>query len=155
MIPHHGVDEVVLVADPGLEVVEVPDQFREDAGDGVGIQRHLVVPGAEQAGQSARIRPFVVTLFFAGDVRYVLAAGERVVSGQPPRGEITDRNGVPLAESLDGMMIVADPTKTRKDAAAIASILETCAWAHGVSRVSIWRYDADQSGQTHTPALSR
>jgi cell division protein FtsI (penicillin-binding protein 3) len=40
------------------------------------------------------------------------------------RGAITDRNGVPLAESLDGMMIVADPTKTRKDAAAIASILE-------------------------------
>ena len=40
------------------------------------------------------------------------------------RGSITDRNGEPLAESLDGMMIVADPTKTRDDAAAIASILE-------------------------------
>ena len=40
------------------------------------------------------------------------------------RGAITDRNGEPLAESLDGMMIVADPTKTRDDAAAIASILE-------------------------------
>jgi len=40
------------------------------------------------------------------------------------RGSITDRNGVPLAESLDGMMIVADPTKTTDDAAAIASILE-------------------------------
>jgi cell division protein FtsI (penicillin-binding protein 3) len=40
------------------------------------------------------------------------------------RGAITDRNGVPLAESLDGMMIVADPTKTKDDAAAIASILQ-------------------------------
>jgi cell division protein FtsI (penicillin-binding protein 3) len=40
------------------------------------------------------------------------------------RGAITDRNGEPLAESLDGMMIVADPTKTGDDAAAIASVLE-------------------------------
>jgi cell division protein FtsI (penicillin-binding protein 3) len=40
------------------------------------------------------------------------------------RGAITDRNGVPLAESLDGMMIVADPTKTEEHAAAIASVLQ-------------------------------
>jgi cell division protein FtsI (penicillin-binding protein 3) len=40
------------------------------------------------------------------------------------RGSITDRNGVPLAESLDGSMIVADPTKTADDAAEIASFLE-------------------------------
>jgi cell division protein FtsI (penicillin-binding protein 3) len=40
------------------------------------------------------------------------------------RGSITDRNGVPLAESLDGSMIVADPTKTADDAAEIASILQ-------------------------------
>ena len=40
------------------------------------------------------------------------------------RGAITDRNGRPLAESLDGQMIVADPTKTRRDAAAIATVLE-------------------------------
>lgn len=39
------------------------------------------------------------------------------------RGSITDRNGVPLAESLDGLMIVADPTKTKDDAAPIASVL--------------------------------
>ncbi|MDX6325769.1 MAG: hypothetical protein QOK15_2123, partial [Nocardioidaceae bacterium] len=32
-------------------------------------------------------------------------------------------NGTPLAESLDGSMIVADPTKTGQDAAAIASVL--------------------------------
>ena len=40
------------------------------------------------------------------------------------RGSITDRNGVPLAESLDGSMIVADPTNTSDNAAAIATILE-------------------------------
>jgi len=39
------------------------------------------------------------------------------------RGSITDRNGVPLAESLDGMMIVADPTKTVDDAPEIATIM--------------------------------
>jgi len=39
------------------------------------------------------------------------------------RGSITDRNGVPLAESLDGLMIVADPTKTAPDAAEIATLL--------------------------------
>ena len=39
------------------------------------------------------------------------------------RGSITDRSGVPLAESLDGSMIVADPTKTSDRAAEIASIL--------------------------------
>lgn len=39
------------------------------------------------------------------------------------RGSITDRNGAPLAESLDGLMIVADPTKTAPDAADIAGVL--------------------------------
>jgi cell division protein FtsI (penicillin-binding protein 3) len=39
------------------------------------------------------------------------------------RGSILDRNGTPLAESLDGSMIVADPTKTSDDAAEIATIL--------------------------------
>ncbi len=39
------------------------------------------------------------------------------------RGSITDRNGTPLAESLDGLMIVADPTKTAKHAPQIAKIL--------------------------------
>ena len=40
------------------------------------------------------------------------------------RGSITDRNGVPLAESLDGSMIVADPSKTSDNAAAIATLLQ-------------------------------
>ncbi len=39
------------------------------------------------------------------------------------RGTITDRNGVPLAESVDGQMIVADPTLTTAHAPAIATIL--------------------------------
>jgi cell division protein FtsI (penicillin-binding protein 3) len=41
------------------------------------------------------------------------------------RGTIRDRHGVALAESLDGMMIVADPTKTRDDAPEIAEILRS------------------------------
>lgn len=40
------------------------------------------------------------------------------------RGTVRDRHGVALAESLDGMMVVADPTKTRDDASAIAEILQ-------------------------------
>lgn len=54
-----------------------------------------------------------------------LARAEGVVQEVLPatRGAIRDRNGVPLAESLDGMMIVADPSKTRPDAAAIATVL--------------------------------
>jgi cell division protein FtsI (penicillin-binding protein 3) len=39
------------------------------------------------------------------------------------RGTITDRNGVPLAESVSGEMVVADPTLTAKHAPAIATIL--------------------------------
>ncbi len=39
------------------------------------------------------------------------------------RGPILDRKGQPLAESLDGLMIVADPTKTKDDAAEIATVL--------------------------------
>ena len=39
------------------------------------------------------------------------------------RGRILDRNGVPLAESIAGMMVVADPTRTTPNAEAIAKIL--------------------------------
>ncbi|MCW2752960.1 MAG: peptidoglycan synthetase FtsI [Marmoricola sp.] len=39
------------------------------------------------------------------------------------RGQITDRNGVPLAETVAGMMIVADPLRTRPHAEDIARIL--------------------------------
>ena len=39
------------------------------------------------------------------------------------RGQILDRNGVPLAESVAGMMLVADPTRTTPNAEAIAKLL--------------------------------
>ena len=39
------------------------------------------------------------------------------------RGRILDRNGVPLAESVAGLMIVADPTRTTPNAEAIAKML--------------------------------
>ncbi|KRC56696.1 MULTISPECIES: peptidoglycan D,D-transpeptidase FtsI family protein [unclassified Nocardioides] len=39
------------------------------------------------------------------------------------RGEILDRNGEPLAETVDGRMIVADPQVTRPVAARLATVL--------------------------------
>lgn len=39
------------------------------------------------------------------------------------RGEITDRNGIALAETVTGLMIVADPQRTRPNAEKIAKIL--------------------------------
>ena len=50
------------------------------------------------------------------------ARAEGVVTVNLPatRGSITDRNGVPLADSVDGLMIVADPTLTIKHANEIA-----------------------------------
>lgn len=39
------------------------------------------------------------------------------------RGSIVDRNGKPLAESVDAMMVVADPTKTKDKAGEIARYL--------------------------------
>jgi cell division protein FtsI (penicillin-binding protein 3) len=39
------------------------------------------------------------------------------------RGDILDRNGRPLAESVDGRMVVADPLQTRKVAPQLASFL--------------------------------
>ena len=41
------------------------------------------------------------------------------------RGRILDRNGVPLAESVAGLMVVADPTRTNAHAEEIAKILST------------------------------
>ena len=53
------------------------------------------------------------------------ARAEGVVTVNLPatRGTITDRNGVPLADSVDGLMLVADPTLTVKHASAIATII--------------------------------
>ena len=53
------------------------------------------------------------------------AEAEGVVTVDLPatRGSITDRNGTPLADSVDGLMLVADPTLTRKHAGDIAGIV--------------------------------
>jgi cell division protein FtsI (penicillin-binding protein 3) len=53
------------------------------------------------------------------------ARAEGVVTVNLPatRGTITDRNGVPLADSVDGLMIVADPTLTIRHANQIATII--------------------------------
>jgi len=41
------------------------------------------------------------------------------------RGDILDRNGRPLADSVDGRMVVADPVQTRAKAAPLARFLST------------------------------
>ena len=53
------------------------------------------------------------------------AKAEGVVTVTLPanRGTITDRNGAPLADSVDGLMLVADPTLTVKHASEIATII--------------------------------
>ncbi|MGD9959618.1 peptidoglycan D,D-transpeptidase FtsI family protein [Nocardioides sp.] len=53
------------------------------------------------------------------------AAQEGLVEAVLParRGSINDRNGEPLANSIDGLMIVADPVQTDEHAAEIAKIL--------------------------------
>lgn len=54
-----------------------------------------------------------------------MARREGVVQVELPaeRGAILDRNGVELASSVDGLMIVADPQMTNKNANAIATYL--------------------------------
>jgi cell division protein FtsI (penicillin-binding protein 3) len=55
------------------------------------------------------------------------AAAEGLVEVELParRGAILDRDGVPLASSIDGLMVVADPAQTRDKAAEIATFLST------------------------------
>lgn len=54
-----------------------------------------------------------------------MAAAEGKISVVLPaeRGDIVDRNGQPLAASMDGLMIVADPSLTEKRAPELASLL--------------------------------
>lgn len=51
------------------------------------------------------------------------ATGLETILLPATRGSIVDRRGMPLAESVDGMMIVADPSLTAENASAIAKIL--------------------------------
>ncbi|WP_139981081.1 peptidoglycan D,D-transpeptidase FtsI family protein [Nocardioides litoris] len=54
-----------------------------------------------------------------------MAAAEGSVSVILPaeRGDILDRNGEPLADSIDGLMVVADPSLTSADAPRLAAFL--------------------------------
>ncbi|MGH3423523.1 MAG: peptidoglycan D,D-transpeptidase FtsI family protein, partial [Nocardioidaceae bacterium] len=52
-----------------------------------------------------------------------VAEGSRTVPLHAERGEIVDRDGEPLATSVDAVALTADPTKTAKDATQIATIL--------------------------------
>jgi len=56
-----------------------------------------------------------------------MAAAEGMVQVELPaeRGEILDRNGQPLADSVSGEMVVADPSLTRPHAAELAKFLST------------------------------
>lgn len=51
------------------------------------------------------------------------AVGLQTVTLPATRGAIRDRNGEPLAESADGLMLVADPSLTADDAQEIAKII--------------------------------
>ncbi len=55
------------------------------------------------------------------------AAKEGLVNAVLParRGAILDRNGEPLASSVDGLMVVADPVQTKDKAPEIAKLLAT------------------------------
>ena len=54
-----------------------------------------------------------------------MAAAEGVVEVTLPaeRGDILDRNGLPLADSIHGKMVVADPMMTTDDAPQLATLL--------------------------------
>ena len=56
-----------------------------------------------------------------------MAAAEGTVKVVLPaeRGDILDRNGEPLAASVDGMMVVADPLMTADKAPELAKFLAT------------------------------
>src|SRR5690242_16477154 len=51
------------------------------------------------------------------------AEGTQEVVLPAVRGDILDRNGKPLADSIDGRMIVADPQLTADHATQIAALL--------------------------------
>lgn len=54
-----------------------------------------------------------------------MAAAENIVNVTLPaeRGDILDRNGLPMADSIHGKMVVANPVMTADDAPALATLL--------------------------------
>lgn len=76
--------------------------------------RLLQLQGVDARSYTARAE--AAGLVTAGLVTAVLPA---------TRGRILDRNGTPLAQSVAGLMLVADPTKTSANAPAIAQILSS------------------------------
>ena len=84
----------------------------------VGLRRHrdgaVVLRCA--AGPAAGHRPQVVRRHGGGRGR-----GQGASAAE--RGDILDRNGIPLADSIKGKMVVADPTLTADDGPEIARLL--------------------------------
>jgi cell division protein FtsI (penicillin-binding protein 3) len=74
------------------------------------------------------------------------AAGLVTVPLPATRGSITDRNGVPLAESISGLMIVADPKRTDANAEEIARILANRLGVDYFEVLSRLREDPDKPG---------
>ena len=56
------------------------------------------------------------------------AEGMDTVPLPATRGSITDRNGVPLAQSVSGLMIVADPTRTDGKVVKKEKEIELAGW---------------------------
>jgi cell division protein FtsI (penicillin-binding protein 3) len=90
----------------------------------------------QQSSATAHLRLMVVMLLFigvtmliAGRLIYLLAfeaRPERAIAGDgllPARGDLVDRNGVPLARTIDGWSIAVHPKKIVGDRDAIAAQL--------------------------------
>lgn len=83
----------------------------------------------------AMVAVFIVLSFFGARLIQVQTVGAKEIARKAgyagavklrlpaARGAILDRNGVALAKSVDGLMLVADPSRTTPNAAAIAKIL--------------------------------
>ncbi len=96
--------------------------------------------GARRGGPAFRLRVgflliAIVMSVFAGRLvqlqavdpreyaRMAAQEGEEEVVLPAERGDIVDRDGEPLADSVDGLMVVADPSLTAQDAPELAAFL--------------------------------
>ncbi|MEP9380934.1 penicillin-binding protein 2 [Nocardioides sp. KR10-350] len=108
------------------------------------LARFLGIGGGRRGGPGARLDvrlrvgfiaiAMVLSLFGARLVQLqgfdphsyaAAAARENLVDVVLPaeRGDILDRNGEPLADSVDGLMVIADPSLTRRYAPQLATLL--------------------------------